>query len=545
MAASLDDLHQALINADAAGDTAGAQAIADHIRAVSAPPQAAPQQPNDATFGQRFSNLMGGLSQAPYDILQSAAELGAGLDATGLTKTAYPGLKAALDQGNQTGADISGAQPDSGFYKGGRIAGQIAATAPLSELNIARSIPFLAKFPLLAKAISGATQGGSAALLTSNSSDAPLADQVGLGMAGGAALPLAGAALRGVGNLGATVIGGVTTGAGANSIKGAYQAGVAGGATGKAFTDSMRGNTPWSQVVTDAKAALGNMRVQRNAAYRSGMADVSKDATVLDFQPVDAALSKINDINRFKGQDLSPATTDVRQQIFSAVNKWKGLDPAEYHTPEGFDALKQQIGDIKDSQPFGSAQRTIASDAYNAVRKTIADQAPVYDKVMSGYSKASDELDNIQRELSLGPKGNPNTALRKLQSVMRDNVNTSWGDRTKYASTLAANGAPNLMPSLAGQALSTFIPRGLAKYGDLAALTAGGFANLPATAAALPFASPRLMGEAAYGLGAANRGISNIGAKTIGALAPGATAPNLGATSLGVLLPYLLANSAR
>lgn len=330
------------------------------------------------------------------------------------------------------------------------------------------------------------------------------------------------AILNAPGNAAASLLGGITTGAGANSIRGAYQAGVAGGDAGKAFTDSMRGNTPWSQVVTDAKTALGNMRASRNAAYRSGMADISKDATILDFKPIDDALENANSINSYKGQDLSPNTTAVREDINSAVNNWKLLDPAEYHTPEGFDALKQKIGDIKDAQPFGSSQRTIASNAYNAVRKTIADQAPAYSDVMSDYSKASDQLDAMQKELSLGPKGNPNTALRKLQSVMRDNANTSWGQRADYANTLAENGAPNLMPSLAGQALSTVIPRGLAKYADLGMMGAAGLAHLPVGVATALASSPRLMGEAAYGLGAAGRKLAPLG-RGVTRAAPGAS----------------------
>jgi hypothetical protein len=462
----------------------------------------------ERTFGQRFSDVSAGVEQAPYDILQSAAELGArGLDATGITTDALPKLKQAFEQGNQTGAELAGADRNSGFYKGGRIAGQVAATLPLSELNVLRGAGLAAKLPTLARIGDAAGQGAAAAALTSNSSDAPLGDQMALGAIGGAALPMAGAALK-LGGKAIPLILGETTGAGANSIKQAFKAGQAGGDTSKAFTGSMRGDVPWGQVVADAKTAVANLKAQRGQAYRAGMADVSKDATVLDFGPVDKALEKANSINSYKGEDLSPETTDVREDINAAVARWKGLDPAEYHTPEGFDALKQRIGNIKDNQPFGSAQRTIADEAYNAIRKTIADQAPAYDKVMQDYSEASEALDAVQKELSLGKKGNPNTALRKLQSVMRDNANTSWGDRAKYADKLAAAGAPNLLPSLAGKALSTPIPRGLTKYADMAAAAAGGMTN-PGTLAALPLASPRIVGEVAHGAGAASRHVAN------------------------------------
>lgn len=494
------------------------QMLASHP-ALAAAPQAAPK-----SIGQGLSEELGGVAHGLYSLPQSAIELGLqGTDALGLTNNRAPQVKQFFDQANN---DFTpGLAEGSPLTTGGTIAGQVLGTAPLMAAKFAQALPYLSKLPTLARIADGALQGGAAGALTSSSNNAPLSDQIALGMAGGAALPAAGAALR-AGGKAVTGALGLSTGAGGASIRNAFQAGVAGGDRGRAFTDSMRGNTSWDQVVNDAKTAIGNMRATRNQAYRSGMADISKDATVLDFAPIDKAMADATAVKTFKGLDLSPKTADVRKEIAGTIDTWKTLDPAQFHTPEGMDALKQQLGDIKDAQPFNTPQRVVADNAYNAVRKTIADQAPTYNKVMSGYSQASTEIDALQKELSLGKKGNPNTALRKLQSVMRDNANTSWGKRAGYADTLAANGAPNLLPSLAGQALSTAIPRGLTKYADMAGVMGGGAANLPATLAALPLASPRFVGEAAYGLGAAQRGIGNaLNYAGAGALS-GVNAPN-------------------
>jgi hypothetical protein len=56
------------------------------------------------------------------------------------------------------------------------------------------------------------------------------------------------------------------------------------------------------------------------------------------------------------------------------------LDPAEFHTPEGIDPLKQKIGDIRDATQYGTPERVAANGIYNAVRQTIVDQAPEYAK---------------------------------------------------------------------------------------------------------------------------------------------------------------------
>lgn len=146
------------------------------------------QQPR--SFGQRAADVYSGVTQAPYDIVQSGIELGArGLDAVGVTDQAFSKTKQFFDQSNSDAADIGGADPNSNFYKGGRIAGQVAATLPAMALKV----PGLAaNLPRLASVANGALQGATAAAATSNSSDAPLGTQLALGMGGGAALPVLG-----------------------------------------------------------------------------------------------------------------------------------------------------------------------------------------------------------------------------------------------------------------------------------------------------------------------------------------------------------------
>jgi hypothetical protein len=460
-----------------------------------------------------------------HRIPQSIVELGLrGTDAIGLTKDRY---KMAHEVFTKDNASYMG---PSQAAKAGDVIGQIAGSAPAAALRI----PGLAaRAPGAIRALGnigqGAMQGGAAAGLTSSASDAPLMQQVGLGAAMGGAIPAAAAAWKtGKSVLKGTI--GEATGAGSQSLSSAYTAGREGGDAGKAFTDSMRGRVPMEQVVAEAKGALTNLRQQRSKAYKSGMVDISKDATILDFKPVDDALS--SSIKSFKGRDISTKTADVRKEIGDVVAEWRALDPSEYHTPEGFDALKQQIGEIKESLPFGPA-RTYADGVYNSLRSTIAKQAPVYDKVMRDYSEASAEIAAIEKELSLGNKVNPNTALRKLQSVLRDNANTSWGKRADYAKVLSDAGAPNLIPSLAGQALGTPIPRGLAKFADAGLAATAAYTN-PMSLMALPAASPRLMGEAAYGLGSAARHAGGM----FGSAFPGAamgSIPRFAAPTLGVL----------
>jgi len=124
---------------------------------------------------------------------------------------------------------------------------------------------------------------------------------------------------------------------------------------------------------------------------------------------------------------------------------------------------------------------------------------------MKEYSEASELIKEIERSLSLGQKASAETATRKLQSLMRKNVNTNFGQRVALGKQLSEAGS-DIFPALAGQSLAEFTPMGLQRATSLgtgaAAFSAGG---LPLASASLLSSSPRLMGEAAYGAGLLSR----------------------------------------
>lgn len=315
-------------------------------------------------------------------------------------------------------------------------------------------------------------------------------------------------AVKGLGRVGSELVGNLATRTGSRPIREGYNAGVEGGAAQDAFQSNLRGNAPADSAVREARDALTSMRAEKNLAYKTGMVDVGNDASVLSFKDIDKALDEANKIKSFSGrsgqgptQQLSPKTAGVRQEIQEAVDHWKSLDPNDFHTPVGMDALKQQIGDIKDSLQYNTPERLVAEKAYSAIRQTIAKQAPSYDNVMKGYENASNQINEISKTLSLNPKASVDTTLRKLQSVMRDNVTTNYGKRADLAETLATHGAPNLMPKLAGQTMQSWFPRGFGPYAEagwigsaLYSMHPGMWAAVPAIAAVH---SPRVVGEAA------------------------------------------------
>jgi hypothetical protein len=325
---------------------------------------------------------------------------------------------------------------------------------------------------------------------------------------------------KGIGHTGAAIMG-VATGTGGRPIREAARSGAQGGAASTAFRENMRGNVPLEDVIGDAKTALSAIKAERSAAYTAGMGDVAKDAKVLNFTKVEDALNKTRADTTFKGVSVSPSTDATISDIAKVMDEWKQLDPAEYHTAAGFDALKKRIGDIRESAQYGTPQRRVADQIYNVVKDQITKQAPTYAKTMKDYSTASNLIREMEKTLSLNPKASVDTTLRKLQSVMRDNVNTNYGKRADLVKLLEEHGATNLMQKLAGQALKSWEPRGLARLGAQAGAVLTGGAGLmtmnplalPAVAGQLAMQSPRIVGEVAHAGGRVANALSNVPAR--------------------------------
>jgi hypothetical protein len=295
---------------------------------------------------------------------------------------------------------------------------------------------------------------------------------------------------------------GLTTGAGASAIREAAKAGAVGGNKAEAFLGQMRGDAPIENVVASAKDAVAELYKNRSDAYKTNMSGITTDKTVLNFAPIDQAITNAEKIGSFHGIPIRENAAAALTEIRNKIDQFKAGNPAVFHTVEGFDKLKQSISDIQQAQPFGSPARKVADEMYNAVKNEITKQAPAYAKTMADYEQASSLLKDIEGSLSLGKKANIDTSVRKLQSIMRNNANTNYGRRANLGKQLQAAGADTLFPELAGQMLSSATPRGI--QGATSAL--GGAAALATNPTLLPglaLTSPRLVGEAAYYAGKA------------------------------------------
>jgi hypothetical protein len=308
---------------------------------------------------------------------------------------------------------------------------------------------------------------------------------------------------------------GTTTGAGSEAINQAVKAGETGN---QAFLGNLRKTSNMEDVVDIAKTGLDNMRKEKNAAYRSGMFDISQDKSTLSFDDIDNAISNAKAKNYDFGEYKDAGAQDALNKVEKLVKTWKKKSP-DAHTPEGLDFLKQKINNEilgKLDYQKDAFARNLVGDVYSELKSTIGKQAPTYADVMKNYGEASDTINEIKRALSLNEKASADTSLKKLQSILRDDVSSSFGHRKDLANQLVEHGAEDLMPALAGQSLSSWKPRGM--LGNLE--TAGGLGYLAFHPAALgsalmaaPFVVPRAAGEMAYAYGKGKGALKRAGEK--------------------------------
>jgi hypothetical protein len=331
--------------------------------------------------------------------------------------------------------------------------------------------------------------------------------------------PLAplGAVARGVGKGAAQLVGGLGTHTGPEPLIEAAKAGYAGGEQARDFLANLSGKEPLEQTVEAMRTARDNIRAKRGSIYRQGMAEVGLDQTPLSFAPVDQAMADIENtmvLHKGVARRIDDPLLALYNKLQTQIGYWKATG---LNTAEDFDVLKQTIGDIRDSYQFGTPEKRMTSQLYGAIRQTIIDQVPRCGQIMEGYQQASDLLGELEKTFSLPldqRRVAMDTTLRKIQSVLRNNVNTSFGRRRELAQYFIDNGAPTLLAKLAGQSLNPWTARGLGRLGAQVGLgIAGtlGFASSGFTGGALaagallPFMSPRTMGYAAYNLGRAAR----------------------------------------
>lgn len=325
----------------------------------------------------------------------------------------------------------------------------------------------------------------------------------------GAAFPVVGAALKGAGRVAGEALG-ITTGAGYGAIRQAFRD------SSQEFKNALRGNIDdtMTSVLGKASDALDVIKNNRQAEYRKQLEqikglDVGKDLDVLKKKALDNIKSygvKVTenglDFGRSKIADKSEANR--LKEVLDTVMDW-GSQEGD-NTVTGLDTLKQRLDDFySDSSQVRSYVATLRKDVADSIKKAV----PEYATMTKGYQEATQLIKDIQSGLSLkGEKTNPDTAIRKLSSILRENNEK----RKALLEALEQASGTNIKGDIAGAQLNQLAPRGwgskiVGGVGTVGALAVNPVALIPGLAAA----SPRVVGEFVNLLGrayASTRGVA-------------------------------------
>jgi hypothetical protein len=485
-------------------ETGGGAAVGRPVRGVRLNVQETPRP---------LESFMAGATRSAIDPLMAGAQLVTG---------GRGGVSGAAQRLAQESEVYSQANPAS--YMGGRIGGAVLPAA-----GVAKGAGMIPSFSRANPYVQGAAIGAASGAMIPEETGltgAPMYQQMGqnvaTGSAIGTAIPVVGRGLQAAGS-GIRRGLGVTTGAGEESIAQALRAGREGN---QAFLQNIRGDVSAADVLDQAKDALSNMRANRNQAYRQGIQSTMPSAEIvagkplpkappkLDFAPITGSLDNVVESLKVKtptGSQFKIGSAELNkvEELQDVVKTWQ-KDPS-LHTAEGLDALKQRLDALYPDSPAQKQVQRAVTTVRNTVKDTIVAQDKNYAKTMKAYEESLGLEREIERALSLGNRSAADTAIRKLQSLTRNNANTNYGYRMELAKALQNQGGQDIMPALAGQALSSFTPRGLAGQGAALGIGAGGALTVnPMALAALPLTSPRLVGMGAYGLGRATRDIPKL-----------------------------------
>lgn len=305
----------------------------------------------------------------------------------------------------------------------------------------------------------------------------------------------------------AQAVGSFSSGLGMDPIRAAYDATRAGGQKAKAYWDNLTERVPVKNVLDEANQAAENIEAAGQAAYKRDISSTISNPAPIDWKPIaktykDIIGSLTISSGKFVGGDAAAA---MRKKVTATINGYF-QDPAN-HTIEGLDALKKELQglEVKNAAELTASQgqaNRIATSMANAVKNEIIRLDPKYAKTMENYETMADTMRQLTDTFKTGGKASIDTALRRLQSTMRNNAYTSYGYRGKLLDELDNAGNGTLRPALAGQAMSSWRPRGIA--------AAGGATAIPMAAAWAASNPLMLLGIAPFAAAASPRAIGNV-----------------------------------
>lgn len=236
------------------------------------------------------------------------------------------------------------------------------------------------------------------------------------------------------------------------------------------FRAALRGAITAEDTVEAGRSGLHALKADRATTYKGQLQQIQNmpNAPSMDImEPMREFSKALKDFEvelikspngKIIGLDFADSTLRNNPKAQGDFNKMldtfrNAFDkPQVYSTPEGFDILKRQIFDIYSESSQGRA-------AVERVGKTTRDQlinrVPGYETMVKDYEKTSRVIDEIERDFSLGNKKSVDTAMRKLNSAMREDE----GFRRSLMEKVSQASGKDIAAMVSGRLSQSMIPK--------------------------------------------------------------------------------------
>lgn len=396
-----------------------------------------------------------------------------------------------------TGLEVAGSMKGAGNILGKALGAEKAGVAVANKLasSVGNKIATVA-----GKAVTGALTGGSGgAVYGFGTTDGDINARLRAALRGaeygsaiGGALPIAAFAVKetgkGAGKLLAEAVG-KTSGAGAESVERAFDAGTR---NSKTFRDAMRGKSSVYDVVDDVDKAVRQMEQNASAKYKAMLPD-NGSTLVLPDKDFNNALKKATD-------SISGVTAGVDDTAADAINKVhvlaKNIKLNGGLTFDNANEAKKAIDGIIEPLARKGEKNAVRllMPIKNALTDTMEKAIPEYGGARASFSADARLIDSIKKALT---SSDPTTELRKLQGITRQSVAAAQGGKQELGKLLDKVSGGRILDAVAGGQVQQVMPRDVIRI----ATGIGAAAANPASVAVLPAMSPRAVGEIAYALG--------------------------------------------
>ena len=258
-------------------------------------------------------------------------------------------------------------------------------------------------------------------------------------------------------------------------------------------------------IIDELRNGFNRLTSKNSEMYKKGVESLKQNQTVPSYQKLGDALNKINSevIDPASGFAVNAPVGSILEDVNKIIQEF-GSNP-KVQNLYGFELLRKRIqSDVKDTINFdskaGRAQARAVDQVLTAIKDTISDADPNYNKTIRKYAEAASDLDDFRSTLGGLSKKDKAKALTKFIEA----INNPTGDfkvtldMIQDAETVTGR---NIEAMLSGVILTNIdinnlSGRGLVGLGG----TVGGV--VPGTqAAGLPLSIPRIAGGIAYGAG--------------------------------------------